>query len=122
MARDPRALLADVLDAARSIEHFRQGLDLDGFRADELVRVGEERKLEINGEALHRLSREEPGLAERIPDSARIVGFRKVLAQGCDLVDDEVVWDAITTDLPVLATRIAAMLDELDASGTMSPG
>jgi uncharacterized protein with HEPN domain len=32
------------------------------------------------------------------------------------------VWDAITTDLPELTARIAAMLDELDASGTMSPG
>jgi uncharacterized protein with HEPN domain len=63
MARDPRALLADVLDAARSIEHFRRDLDLDGFRGDELVRAGVERKLEIIGEALSRLSREEPGLA-----------------------------------------------------------
>jgi uncharacterized protein with HEPN domain len=122
MARDSRALLADVLDAARSIEHFRRDLDLDGFRGDELVRAGVERKLEIIGEALSRLSREEPGLAERIPDVARIVGFRNVLAHGYDVVDDEVVWDAITTDLPKLAARIAAMLDELDASGTMSPG
>jgi hypothetical protein len=38
LPRDPRALLADVLDTARSIERFRQGLDLDGFRTDELVR------------------------------------------------------------------------------------
>jgi uncharacterized protein with HEPN domain len=71
MARDPRALLADVLDAARAIERFRRGLDLDGFRTDELVRSGVERKLEVVGEALNRLSREEPGLAERIPDIAR---------------------------------------------------
>jgi uncharacterized protein with HEPN domain len=122
MARDPRALLADVLDAARSIERFRRDLDLDGFRADELARAAVERKLEIIGEALNRLSREEPGLAERIPDVARIVGFRNVLAHGYDVVDDEVVWDAITTDLPGLTARVAAMLDELDASGTISPG
>jgi hypothetical protein len=43
MARDPRALLADVLDAARAIERFRRGLDLDGFRTDEVVRSGVER-------------------------------------------------------------------------------
>ena len=122
MRRDPRALLADVLDAARSIERFRQGIDLDGFRADELVRAGVERKLEIVGEALNRLSHDHPELAARIPDIARIVGFRNVLAHGYDVVDDEVVWDAITTDLPELAARVEAMLDELDASGTMSPG
>jgi len=122
MPRDPRALLADVLDAARSIERFRQGIDLDGFRADELVRAGVERKLEIVGEALNRLSHDHPDLAARIPDIARIVGFRNVLAHGYDVVDDEVVWDAIMTDLPELTARVEAMLDELDASGTMKPG
>ena len=49
MARDPRALLADVLDAARAIERFRRGLDLDGFRTDELVRAAVERELEVVG-------------------------------------------------------------------------
>jgi uncharacterized protein with HEPN domain len=36
-------------------------------------------------------------------------------------VDDEVVWDAITSDLPELAAKVAALLDELDASGTTVP-
>ena len=122
MPRDPRALLADALDAARSIERFRRDLDLDGFRADELVRAAVERKLEIVGEALNRLSREEPDLAERIPDIGRIVGFRNVLAHGYDVVDDEIVWDAITIDLPELTTRVEAMLAELDAGRTPGQG
>ena len=99
---------------ARSIERFRHGLDLDGFRTDELVRSGVERKLEIVGEALNRLGREDPELAARIPDIARIVGFRNVLAHGYEIVDDEVVWDAATTDLPALATCVEALLAELD--------
>jgi uncharacterized protein with HEPN domain len=74
------------------------------------------------GEALNRLSREEPELAERTPDVARIVGFRNVLAHGYDVVDDEVVWDAVTTDLPELATRVEAMLDELDGIGAAHQG
>ena len=115
MRRDPRVLLTDVLDAARSIERFRHGLDLDGFRADEMVVAAVERKLEIVGEALNRLSREEPELAERIPDVGRIVGFRNVLAHGYDVVDDEVVWDAITTDLPELSAAVDVLLAELDA-------
>jgi uncharacterized protein with HEPN domain len=122
MPRDPRALLADALDAARSIEHFRRDLDLDGFRADDLVRAAVERKLEIVGEALNRLSREEPELAQRIPDIGRIVGFRNVLAHGYDVVDDEIVWDAITIDLPELTTRVEAMLAELDAGRTPGQG
>lgn len=70
MPHDPRALLADVLEAARSIERFRLGIDLDGFRGDELIRSGVERKLGIVGEALNRLTREDPELAARIPDIA----------------------------------------------------
>lgn len=122
MPRDPRALLADVLDATRAIERFRRDLDLDDYRANDLVRAAVERKLEIVGEALNRLSREAPELAERIPDVARIVGFRNVLAHGYDVVDDEVVWDAVTTDLPELAARVEAMLDGLDGNGTANQG
>ena len=122
MPRDPRTLLADALDAARSIERFRKNLDLDGFRADELVRAAVERKHEIVGEALNRLSREEPELAERIPDIGRIVGFRNVLAHGYDVVDDEIVWDAITIELPELATRVEALLVEVDAGRTPGQG
>ena len=77
-----------------------------------------ERKLEIVGEALNRLSREEPELAARIPDIGRIVGFRNVLAHGYDVVDDEIVRDAITIDLPELTTAVEAMLVELDAGRT----
>lgn len=117
MPRDPRALLADVLEAARSVERFREGIDLDDYRADELTRAAVERKLEIAGEALNRLSREYPGLAARIPDIARIVGFRNVLAHGYEVVDDEIVWDAITIDLPQLAAAVEALLAELDARG-----
>ena len=112
MGRGPRALLADVLDATRSIERFRQGLDLAAFRADDLVRSGVERKLEIVGEALDRLSRDHPELASQIPDIGRIIGFRNVLAHGYDVVDDEVVWDAVTTDLPELTASVEALLAE----------
>ena len=46
------------------------------------------------------------------------MGFRNVLAHVYDVVDGEIVWDAITIDLPELTTRIEAMLAELDAGRT----
>lgn len=115
MPRDPRMLLADVLDAAGSIGRFRDGVDLSGYRADELMRAGVERKLEIIGEALNRLGREDPELVARIPDLGRIVGFRNILAHGYDVVDDDVVWNAITIDLPELVRTVEAILQEMDA-------
>ena len=55
------------------------------------VRSGVERKLEVVGEALNRLSREDPELAAQIPDIARVIGFPNVLAHGYEIVDDEIV-------------------------------
>jgi hypothetical protein len=72
----------------------------------------------VVGEALDRLTREDPDLAARIPDIARIVAFPNVLAHGDDAVDDEVVWKAITIDLPGLTANVEALLKELDTRGT----
>ena len=52
--------------------------------------------------------------ASQIPDIGRIIGFRNVLAHGYDVVDDEVVWDAVTTDLPELTASVEALLAELE--------
>lgn len=122
MPRDPRMLLADVLAAAEAIERFRADMDLRDYRADDLVRAGVERKLEIIGEALNRLSREDPELVTRIPDAGRIVGFRNVLAHGYDVVDDDVVWNAVTVDLPRLVAIVEGLLQRLEADATANPG
>ena len=84
MRRDPRAFLADILDAGGLIEGFVAGHDLQGYVSDPLVRSATERQLEIIGEALSRLSRTDPELAARIPDIGSIIGLRNVLAHGYD--------------------------------------
>jgi uncharacterized protein with HEPN domain len=45
-----------------------------------------------------------------------IIGFRNVLAHGYDVVRDETVWEAITHELPVLASEASALLSELESS------
>ena len=70
------------------------------------------------GEALSRLSREGREPAPRTPDIWRTIGLQNVIAHGYEVVDDEVVWDAITTHLPVLAARRSALLAELVTQGT----
>ena len=112
MARDARVHLADVLEAADLIARFTAAADLASYRADAMMRSAVERQLEIVGEALNRLTREDPELADRIPDIRRIVGFRNVLAHGYDVVEDEIVWDAITLDLPALAAAVVVLLAE----------
>jgi uncharacterized protein with HEPN domain len=113
MRRDPRAYLVDVRQASKLITEFTANGDLETYRSDVLLRSAVERQLEIMGEALNRLARTEPRLAERISDLGAIVGFRNVLAHGYDVVDDEVVWRTIEEDLPTLAADVEALIEEL---------
>lgn len=49
--------------------------------------------------------------------SATIVGAissRNALIHGYDEIDDEVVWDTVTVDLPTLRTEVDTLLRELD--------
>jgi uncharacterized protein with HEPN domain len=116
MRRDPRAYLADIVDASRLVAGFIAGHTLDRYRSDVLLRSAVERQLEIVGEALNRLSRTDPVLASRISHARTIIGFRNVLAHGYDVVRDETVWEAITHELPVLASEASALLSELESS------
>jgi len=90
MQRDPRAFLWDVQQAAGAITQFTAGLDAAGYRANPLIRSAVERQFEIIGEALNRLSKEAPDLADRVPNLRKIVGFRNVLIHGYAVIDDGV--------------------------------
>jgi len=82
MQRDPRAFLWDVQQAAEAITQFTAGLDVAGYRSNPLIRSAVERQFEIIGEALNRLSKETPDLANRVPNLGKIIGFRNVLIHG----------------------------------------
>lgn len=114
MQHDPRAHLADVIEAAESIRAFTAGVSFERYRVDDLVQSAVERQFEIIGEALNRLRRDDPAVAARVPDVDRIVGFRNVLIHGYDIVDHEAVWDAITKELPTLLESARIVLRDLD--------
>ena len=78
--------------------------------SDVLLRSAVERQLEIIGEALNRLSRTDPPVAQRITDTPRIIAFRNVLIHGYSEIDDGVVWDVINTNLPILREEVEALL------------
>ena len=71
-----------------------------------------ERQFEIIGEALARLGRTDPQMAERIGDYKRIIAFRNVLIHDYNGVDDAIVWDAVQDKLPALREAVEALLKE----------
>lgn len=116
MRRDPRVHLLDALDAARAIQTFMAGRTREEYVHGRLLRSAVDREFEIVGEALNRLRRDDPAIAERVPDVAEIIGFRNVLIHGYDAVDRDAVWKAITVEIPVLVATVSVLLADLDAA------
>lgn len=89
------------------------GRTRDDYAADVLLRSGVERQLGIVGEALNRLSHVDTGLAARVPELRSVVGFRNVLVHGYREVDDDIVRQVATDELPPLADVLRGLLTEL---------
>lgn len=75
------------------------------------IRPAVEREFIIIGEAVKGLRRVAPDLAEAIPESRRIVGFRNVLTHDCAGVGDDSVFEYARTDMPE-ARRVCVALVE----------
>jgi uncharacterized protein with HEPN domain len=45
-----------------------------------------------------------------IPQHERIIGFRNIISHGYDVIDPELVWDAIQNHLPVLKGVVEDLL------------
>lgn len=98
--RDDEARVIDILETCdQLIEHVAG--DHDRFRADPVLQAATQRWLEILGEAATNLSDE---FKATHPDVAwrELVGMRTILAHGYFHVDLDVVWTAVTRDVPLL--------------------
>ena len=103
-------LLYDVLSAIEEVQSFLQGCDRERFLHDRLLQVAVERELEIMGEALNRLSREDEETYLMIEDGPKVIGLRNVLAHGYDVVDYRIIWETVQNDLAPLRTQIRDLL------------
>lgn len=102
--------MLDILEAAKAIKGFVAGKSFKDYSADELLRSGVERKFEIIGEALNRISKIAPDVLNRIRGQRDIVSFRNILAHGYDTIDDRIVWGIIEENLGLLLTDIKKIL------------
>lgn len=110
MQPESAALLWDVHAAASRVADFIVSLDAATYAADELRRSAVERQLEIVGEALKNLRKADPDTADHIPDIARIIGLRNILAHAYTVVDDAVVWSAASQKVPELLSVVSQLL------------
>jgi len=111
MPRKSGKWIDDMRRSGRLILEYTANRDLASYHSDSMLRAAVERHFEIIGEALKRIAALEPQTAGRISDYQQIISFRNALIHGYDLVDDELVWEAITVELPKLLRELDAIAD-----------
>lgn len=116
MRPETPALLWDAGTAAHLIATFISRRSFSDYTADPMLRSAVERQFEIVGEALNRLRKVDPQTAARIPDLARVVAFRNILAHGYAVVDHAIVWQLATQRLPELAEVVRNLSAEVNGS------
>lgn len=118
MRLEAKALLFDMLEAARLIKRFTERRSFGDYIEDPMLRSAVERQFEIIGEALNKLSKVEPALASRVPEFRQVISFRNVLIHGYATVQDEVVWGVVETRLPILLKVFEQLLGGDDEPST----
>ena len=104
--------LGHILTAIRRIEEYTAGLEVESFRADEMVQDAVIRNIEVIGEASHRIDTRFPEFAAVHPELpvSSAYQMRNAVAHGYFEVDLDIVWATVTHDLPELGKLVQRLL------------
>jgi uncharacterized protein with HEPN domain len=108
--RDPGVYLEDIEHYANAAVRFMSGYSLEQYLADEKTREAVERVLEICGEAMNNLHKIAPAIADGIPHSRAVIGFRNILAHGYAELDHNKIYDIAVRHAPELLAAVRKAL------------
>lgn len=112
MDNNTRTWLYDILNAIMEIESFFIDIprEFSHFKKDLRTKRAIERNIEIIGEAMSRILKEDTTII--ISNSRKLVDVRNRIIHGYDSVSDEIIWGIVTKHLPVLQKEIEVLLGE----------
>lgn len=106
MPRDWQLFLVDMADACNKIGAYRRVIDRNDFDRREMAFDAIVRNVEILGEAAGKLPIEAREQAKEIPWDA-IIGMRHRIAHAYFGIDNDILWDVVENEVPLLAIAIA---------------
>jgi uncharacterized protein with HEPN domain len=104
--------LYDILNSINEIESYfvETPKIFEIYQNDLRTKRAIERNIEIIGEAMNRILKENSGI--EISNSRKIVDVRNRIIHGYDSVSDDVIWGIVIKNLPVLKSEVAHLLNE----------
>ena len=104
--------LYDILDAINEIESFfgDKPKHFNEFCNDLCLRRAVERDIEIIGEAMNRILKENRNIA--ITNSRKIVDARNYIIHGYDSLSADILWSIVINHLPKLKEEAQILLEQ----------
>ena len=104
--------LYDILSSINEIESYFVDTPklFEIYQNDLKTKRAVERNIEIIGEAMSRILKEDNHI--QISNSKKIVDVRNRIIHGYDSVSDDVIWGIVIKNLPVLQKEVEVLLGE----------
>jgi uncharacterized protein with HEPN domain len=103
--------LYDIKIAIKEIDSFfnSEVRDFKNYENNLILKRAVERNLEIIGEAMNRILKEDPYFP--LDNARRIIGLRNQIIHGYDNVSDESIWGIIVTHIPKLKAEVDFLIN-----------
>ena len=104
-------LLFDIKTSIENIERYIGPVkQFEDYASNDMMKDAVERNLEIIGEAVNRLLKNDPVI--NLSNARRIVDTRNKISHGYDDIEDVNIWAIIVKHLPVLKQEVNKLLSE----------
>ena len=114
-SRDILLFVDDILESISAITKFTHGMECSAFTGDRKTYSATLREFIVIGEAIVHIPEE---LKQQFPDISwrQIKDFRNFIVHEYFGIDPEIVWDAVTKELPRLSTHMLQLKNTLQTS------
>ncbi|MBL1280461.1 MAG: DUF86 domain-containing protein [Fluviicola sp.] len=106
--------LFDINTAIEEVDSFFDNKQkiFSEHKKNNMLKRAIERELEIIGEAVNRIIKQDESFLLKIDDAKNIIGLRNQIIHSYDNISDENIWAILINHLPRLKTQIQALLTE----------